>query len=1159
MSKLLGRAGMCAAFGAATCVAIPLCASWLAPGEAVSAASTNSAATDRTASAKPVALPDSAVPAGPTKLLRYADISGDAVVFSYAGDLWSARRQGGAAHRLTSGPGDKLYPKFSPDGKWIAFTASYDGNPDVYVIPSEGGEPKRLTFHPTNDIVLGWTPDGKGVLFRSDRISSPPFRTTRLFTVSVQGGVPRVLPVPRGDLTSFSPDGNKIAYIESSQENRTWKRYRGGWSLPIAIYDLKQNTYEELPKSSGMDLFPMWHENTIYFISDREGVMNLFSYDLASKQTKKLTDYKEYDIKWPSIGPDAIVYENGGALYEYSLQSGSAKNIPIEVHAEDLEARPELKSVTKTIASFGLSPSGARAVLESRGNIFTVPAEHGSIRNITAEHSSVHERNPVWSPDGKTVAYLSDKTGEYEVYTRPQMGGVETRITSDGNMYRYGPVWSPDSKKLLYWDKLHRLWYVAVAEKKPVLVDENGYGDIADGSWAPDSNGIAYSKTDRRGAGQLFLYSLEQKKATKVSDGFYNDSNPVFDPDGKYLFFLSQRYFLPSTGQLDQRFSYYTTDGVFALTLKADEESPVKPRSDEEKAPDKDKDKDKGKKDDKADSAKKDDAKSGGKNVKKEEEKKDDNKQEQKEEKKEEPKPVHVDLEGIQARVAPLPIVGGIYGNLAARKGKVFFLAQPQEARAQGTEHDDDPRNVLRVFDLEKREDKELLSGIDAYDLSFDGKKVIYKAATNYGIQDAEPGKAKVGQGKLDLSGLQVEVDPRLEWRQEFHEAWRNERDFYWDPAMTGHNWEQIGKRYEALLPWVAHRTDLNYLLGEMIAELSTSHTYVGGGDLPQPPHVNVGMLGADYEADGGYYRFAKIYPGENWTDETRSPLTEPGLKVKAGDYLIAVNGEEAKTTRDVYAYFQNLAGKIVTLKINNKPSPDGAWEINVKPSGNENGVRYLAWIAANRKRVEAATGGRIGYMHVPDTSIPGVIEIDKAFNAQLDKDGIIVDERDNSGGQIPDFYTEKLKRQLLALVAPRDTKDVPWPPVAIYGPKIMVVNELAGSGGDAFPWFFRREKIGPIVGTRTWGGLVGIGNVQPLRDGGAVTAPGFGFWSTDNGGEWVVENHGVDPDYVVPQRPDLVVSGHDPQLEKAIELANEALKSYKGIPPRPKYPEVRQ
>ena len=1097
--------------------------------------------------AAPAAVPAGQAPSGPTRLLRYADISKDKVVFSYAGDLWTASREGGAAVRVTASAGDKLYPKFSPDGKWIAFTASYDGNPDVYIIPAEGGEPKRLTFHPATDIVLGWSPDGKNVLFRSDRAVAPPSRTTRLYLVSTQGGLPQVLPVPRGDLTSFSPDGTKIAYIESSQENRTWKRYRGGWSLPIAIYDLKKNTYEELPKSSGMDMFPMWHANTIYFISDRDGVMNLYSYDLAAKQTKKLTDYKEYDVKWPSLGPDAIVYENGGLLYEFNLQSGKARNLPILVHAEDLEARAEFKSVAQNIGSFALSPSAARAIVEARGNIFTVPTEHGSIRDLSTDTSSVHELNPAWSPDGKSIAFLSDKTGEYELYTRPQMGGEAIRITTDGGVYRYGPAWSPDSKKLLYWDKTNRLWYVGVDDKKPVLVDTGAYGAISDASWSPDSRWLTYSKPHRRGANDVFIYSLETKKATQLSSGFYNDNNPVFDHNGKYLYFISTRFFYPSIGQLDQRYNYYSTDGIFAVTLKADEESPFKPQSDEEKAADEKKKDDADKKDEK-----KEDKKAG------DEKKKDDKKDEKKEEKKEEPvKPIQVDLDGIGNRIAPVPLPAAILSGLAGRKDKFFYLTTPQEARQFGTDDEQKPRNILHVYDVTKREDKVLLEGIDAYDLDKEGKKLIYKAGPVYGVIEAAPGK-KVGEGKLDLGGLQVEVEPREEWKQIFHEAWRIERDFYWDPAMTGHNWKQIGDRYEALLPWVAHRSDLNYLIGEMIAELSTSHTYVGGGDQPQPPKIGVGLLAADFEAAGSYYRIAKIYPGENWTEANRSPLTEPGLKVKAGDYLIAVDGREARTNLDVYAYFQNLAGKIVTLKINSKPSPDGAWEIAVKTVANENGPHYLDWIDANRRKVAEATHGRIGYMHVPDTSIPGIIAFDKELAGQLDKDGIIVDERNNSGGQIPDFYTEKLKRQLLAVVAPREGEPIGWPPVAIYGPKVMIANELAGSGGDAFPWFFRREKIGPIVGTRTWGGLVGIARAIPLRDGGGVTAPEFAFYSTDNGGEWIVENHGVDPDYEVPQRPDLVVSGHDPQLEKAIELANEGLKNYKGIPPKPKYPVAK-
>jgi tricorn protease len=1084
-------------------------------------------------------------PDGPTKLLRFADISKDKVVFAYAGDLWVASREGGAARRLTSHVGDELYPKFSPDGKWIAFTGEYDGNPDVYVISAEGGEPRRLTFHPGNDMVLGWTPDGKDILFRSDRFSAPPGRYTKLFLVSPQGGPARPLQVPRASLTSFSPDGNKIAYLETSQEFRTWKRYRGGWSLPIAIFDLKKNSYEELPKTAGMDLFPMWHGNTIYFISDREGVMNLFSYDLGSKQTKKLTDYKEYDIKWPSLGPDAIVYENGGVLYEFNLASGKTRHLPIVVRAEDVETRPEFKSVAQSIGSYSLSPSAARALVEARGNIFTVPAEHGSIRTLTTNHSGVHELNPAWSPDGKWIAYLSDKTGEFELYTRPQMGGEETRVTTDGGVYRYGPVWSPDGKKLLYWDKRLQLWYVSLEDKKPVLVDNSEYGPITDGSWSPDSLWLAYSKPHRRGANDVFLYSLGTKKVTPVSSGFYNDNNPVFDDNGKYLYFISTRYFYPSIGQLDQRYNYYFTDGVFAVTLKADEASPFKPQSDEEKAADE-------KKDEKKNEKKGDEAKPG-------EKKADEQKEEKKEEKKAEPvKPIQIDLEGISKRVAPAPIGAGILNNLAARKDKFFYLATPQEARQFGTP-DRGSKNALHVFDVTKREDKVLLEGIDGYDLDKEGKKVIYKAGAVYGITDAAPGKAKVGDGKLNLSELQVKIDPREEWREVFHEAWRVERDFYWDPNMTGHNWKKIGERYEALLPWVAHRSDLNYILGEMIAELSTSHTYVGGGDQPTKPHVSVGMLGADFEPEGGYFRIAKIYPGENWNEASRSPLTEPGLKVKAGDYLIAVDGQEARSNQDVYSYFQDLAGKLVTLKINSKSTPEGAWEITVKPAGGDAGPRYLDWMEENRRKVAEATGGRIGYMHVPDTTIPGIIAFDKQFTAQLDKDGIIVDERYNAGGQIPDFYTEKLRRELLSALAPREGKDTPWPPVAIYGPKVMIVNELAGSGGDAFPWFFHRQKIGPIVGMRTWGGLVGIARGIPLHDGGAVTAPEFAFWSTDNGGEWIVENHGVDPDYVVAQRPDLVVAGHDPQLEKAIELAKEALKNYQGLPARPKYPVAKE
>ncbi|HTS49297.1 MAG TPA: PDZ domain-containing protein [Bryobacteraceae bacterium] len=1072
-----------------------------------------------------------------TRLLREPDISKDAVVFVYAEDLWLAPRSGGEARRLTSHPGDELYPKFSPDGKWIAFTGEYDGNADVYVMPSEGGEPRRLTYHPAIDMVLGWTPDSKKVLFRSNRDSAPA-ATTRLFLVSIDGGLPEMLQVPRASLTSFSPDGQKIAYNPTSQEFRTWKRYRGGWNNYIGIYDLKRNTYEELPRSGDLDQFPMWRGNAVYFISDRDGTMNLYRYDLGSKQTKKLTNYTEYDIKWPSAGSDSIVYENGGLLYSYELASGKLTHIPITVSSDLITARPEIKSVSNMIRSWELSPSGVRAVVEARGDIFTIPAEHGAIRNLT-DTPGVHEQNATWSPDGKWIAYLSDRSGEFELYLRPQKGGDEVRITSDGDCYRYGPLWSPDSKKLAYWDKKQRLYYVDIDSKQPTLIDqaENGL-DGASPAWSPDSRWLAFGKNEDNQSAAIYLYSLDKRQLTRVTEDFYNNVNPAFDQNGKYLYFLSDRFFYPSSGQLDQRYNYYDTRGIFALVLKSDEASPFAPQIDDEKdAADK-----------KPDAAEKNEPKT---EAKAEESKSSDEKPA---EKKPDVKPVAIDLDGLGSRIVQVPVPAGMYQNLEARNNTIFYLSTTIESTENGRpgEHS---RATVHMYDVAKREDKVLLTGITNYALDRDGKKLGYNAGPgNFGIIDAAPGK-KVGDGKLDLSSLQARVDPRAEWKEIFHEAWRVERDFYWDPAMEGLDWKMIGARYEALLPWVAHRSDLSYILGEMVAELSTSHTYVQGGDVPDRPRIGTGLLGVDFALDNGYYKLAKIYRGENWSEATRSPLTEPGLKVKEGDYLIAVNGAAVRAPANPYSFFENLAGKIVTLKINDKPSEEGAWDITVKTSASEAGLRYHDWVESRRKIVSDATGGRIAYMHVPDTAISGLQAFDKYFTGQIGTDGLIVDERYNGGGFVPDFFTEKLQRRLLANVSPRDGKDQPVPQAAIFGPKVMIVNELAGSGGDAFPWFFQHEKLGPVVGTRTWGGLVGISRNIPLMDGGAVTAPEAAFWAPDKGGHWIIENHGVDPDYVVEQRPDLEVAGHDPQLEKAIELAKQALDKEPKPPTRPKYP----
>lgn len=1064
------------------------------------------------------------------RLMRYPDISKTHVVFTYAGDLWTAPRAGGPAQRLTAHPGDETFAKFSPDGKWIAFTGEYDGNPDVYVIPSIGGEPKRLTFHPGQDGVLGWTPDGKKILFRSTRASAPP-DFTRLFVVSPEGGIPEMLPVPRASLTSFSPDGQKIAYNTTSQEFRTWKRYRGGWTNYISLFDLKTNEYDEVPRSGAMQMFPMWYGGGIYYISDKDGTMNLYRFDRATKKTRKLTEYKEFDVKWPSLNGGSIVYENGGRLFYYDLEKNAVHPVPVTVASDLVNARAELKTVGQQVRWFGISPTGARAVVGARGEVFTVPQKDGSPRNLT-DSPGVHELNPSWSPDGKWIAYLSDRSGEYEIYLRPQKGGDEVRITSDGECYRYGPFWSPDSKKLAFWDKKLRIYYVDIEQKQPVLVDtlDRRVEDNFPLDWSPDSRWIAYSRPETLTKSAVQIYSLEQKKGFRVSDGFYDDQNPVFDRSGKYLYFVSQRFFYPVGMPLDNRFGYFNTTGIFAVTLKADEASPFAPKSDEEKDAEEKKAADKDKKDEK----KADDKKA--------------------EEKKTEEKPIQIDVDGIARRVVALPLPAGIYNGLMARKEKLFYLSQPMEALQAGDGNESKPRSVLHVYDMKAREDKVLLAGVQGYDVDKDGGKLMYAAPGMLGIMDAAPGK-KIGEGKLALEGLVARVDPKAEWKQLFHEAWRIERDFYWDPAMGGLDWKKIGERYEALLPYIGHRSDLNYIIGELIAELSTSHTYVGGGDIPQRKRVGVGLLGADLEADQGYFRIKKIYKGENWDDEKRSPLTEPGVKVKEGDYLIAVNGTEAKAIGEPYQYFQGLAGKLTTLKINSKPEAKGAWEVAVKPVGNEGQLRYFDWVESRRALVDKATGGRVGYMHVPDTAISGLMAFDKYLASQVGKDGMIIDERYNHGGFIPDFYTEKLARRLLAVVSPREGKDVPWPPTAIYGPKVMIVNELAGSGGDCFPWFFQQQKIGPVVGTRTWGGLVGISREVPMMDGGNVTAPEVAFWSTEKGGQWIVENHGVDPDYHVEQRPDLEVQGHDPQLEKAIELVNQGMKDFKPLPPRPKFP----
>jgi|SRR5579884_399369 len=1052
---------------------------------------------------------------GNPELFRYPDIGREGIVFVYGGDLWLAPRAGGIARRLTANPSNKAFPKFSPDGKWIAFTGNYDGNAEVYVIPAEGGEPKRLTYHPSSGGVLGWTPDSKAVLFRSGRTSFS-FRFDKAFTVPITGGLPKELPLPEVALAAYSPDGDQIAYTRLDREFATWKRYRGGSQAYISIYDLKNNRYSEVPHGTETNYFPMWHGDKIYFASDKSLTVNLYVYDLHTKAVRQLTHFNDYDIKWPSIGPDAIVFEHGGRIEVFDLATEKVTPVAIQAYSDMTAARLTLLHVENQIHGMDISPSGVRAVFEARGDIFTVPAKKGDSRDLT-NTSGVREINPAWSPDGKMIAYLSDKSGEYEITIRPQDGtGTETRVTSDGHAYRSGPVWSPDSKALLYTDVGMHLWMVTLADKKPILVDSSTIGEIPLGTWSPDSKWIAYTKPNRSHLSSLMLYSVAQKKSYTISDGHYSDREPVFDQNGKYLYFLSDRTFSPTLIGPEININFQNTTGIYALVLQADTPSPFAPESDEEKP----KDESTPPSPPKTDATASDTTKSG---VAKAGDQKEAAKPAAKPSG---PEPTRIDLDGLYQRTVGLSVPAGSYGGLSAGSGKLFYQAG----------------DALHRYDIADRDDKVIISGIQEYALNPAGTKILYRAAGNtFGIIDPAPGQS-AGAGKLSPN-LEMLSDPRAEWKEMFWDAWRMERDFYYDPNMHGLDWKGIGERYARLLPGVAHRDDLTYLLGELAGELDTSHAYViGGGGSPGVPPVSIGLLGVDFEPVGNYYRFKKIYRGENWAAGSRSPLTEPGVKVKEGDYLIAVNGIPLHTDVDPYSLFLDTVGKTVTLRVNSQPSDTGAHDVQVRPIASETELRHLDWEEANRKKVELATGGRIGYMYVPDTAFGGLTAFGREFYSQTDKDGIIVDERFNSGGFIPDFFVEKLDRRLLSMDTSRYGMDEKQPGAAIYGPKVILENEWSGSGGDAFPYYFRKAGVGPIIGKRTWGGLVGINGFRQLLDGGGLTVPQFGIWSPQDG-KWIAENHGIDPDIEVNNTPDLVNEGHDPQLERAIAYELEQLK----------------
>ncbi len=1085
------------------------------------------------------------------RMLRFPDVSAADIVFRYASDLWTVPRTGGLARKLSSAKGGESFPKFSPDGSKIAFSGNYDGNTDVYVMSAEGGMPKRLTHHPDSDLVVEWYPDGESILYRS-RMTSPSYRFNRFFKQAVAGGLPEQLPLPYGELASFSPDGKQMAFQFISREARTWKRYRGGMASDIWLYDFKKNTSEKFTDFAGTDALPMWHDQTIYFLSDRDEhkKLNLWAYNIKSKKTRQVTKFTEYDVKWPSIGPDAIVFENGGKLHLLDLASETSTDVEVRVPADLPRTRTSLKNVSGHIQNYSLSlsPSGMRALFEARGEIFTVPQKHGSVRNLT-NTSGVAERYPSWSPDGKSVAYFSDRTGEYELYTRPADGkGEEKQITKGGAAFRYNPVWSPDSNEIAFSDKTGSLYIVDLKTEQIKFVDKDQWFEMASYNWSPDSRWLTYPKKMNNMNGAIMIYDTKEQKVRQVTGNYYDDSNPVFGAEGKYLFFRSNRAFSPLYGDMDYTWIYPGSTQIFLATLRKDLGSPFAPRSDEEPVKEEKTEKknnDKNEEDKKAGTDPNDNEEDGSTDPN------DEPDQKTKEDEKDE-KDVEIDFKGFERRIVHMPVRAGNIGRLHAVKGKLVFSRYlPANARKAG-----ESSGTLLYYDLKEREEKTIISGIDSYDFSADGKKILYRSRLTYGITDLAAGK-KVGDGKIAWGNLKAWIEPRAEWRQIFTEAWRVQRDYFYDPNMHGLDWRAMKERYGALLAYVVDREDLNYVIGELIGELNASHTYVSGGDIEYPDRISVGLLGCDFELDeeNNAYRIKKIYEGANWDADVRSPLQEPGIEVNEGDYLLAVNNRKVDVSDDPWAAFEGLTGEVVTLAIGQTADINDACEVTVRPVSSESRLRNLAWIEKNRRKVEQASAGRVGYIYVPDTSRNGQNELVRQFHAQWTKDALIIDERFNGGGQIPDRFIELLNRPIYNYWARRDHRSWQSPFLAHTGPKVMLINGWSGSGGDAFPYYFRKAKLGPLVGTRTWGGLIGIsGNPRPI-DGGSVSVPTFGFWNTD--GDWDVEGYGVDPDYEIENAPHLMANGSDPQLEMAIALAIDKLEKEPPQEPRkPRYPD---
>jgi len=1059
-----------------------------------------------------------AVTAQGTRLLRHPTVSGDLVAFEYAGDLWAVARSGGQARRLTSTPGVEIDPSFSPDGSQIAFTATVAGNTDIYVMPTAGGDPRRLTYHPGSDRVRGWSRDGRRVIFASVRTSAPQEAYTRLWTVGSEGGLPEALPLPRAFTGSYSPDGRRLAYEEFSTtfvpewyETSMWRHYRGGRTHPISVMNLADHSVEKLPWTNSNDSFPMWVGDTIYFISDRNHTANLFAYRSDTKQVTQLTQHDDFDIMTASAGSDAVVYEQAGYIHLVDAKTGQARRLNIEVTGDIPWARPHFEKAAGMIRNAVLSPTGVRAAFEARGEIFTVPAEKGDFRNLT-QSAGAHDRNPVWSPDGAQVAWLSDASGEYKLMLGEPTGITPARaINLPSTAFFSEPEWSPDGTRILLQDNHRNLWTVETANGKTLKIDADNYPDPArdfDASWSPDSRWITYSKNLPSHLRAIFVYSVADKKSHQVTDGLADSISPTFDAGGKYLYFLSSTDYGPSTGWLEMSsLDRPVRRAIYLAVLSAAEPSPLLPETDDEPQP------------------------------------------MPSPETRETPKPaatpaatpaamtVRIDPAGIGQRIIAVNVPAGDYSNLLAGPAETFFYTEPTAARARSLR--------LQRYQFKVRKAAPFMEAVSGYSVSADRKKLLYQAGagegTSFGIVSTDA-PAKVGDGPLNVAQLEMRVDPRAEWEQIYRETWRIQREYFYDPKMHGADWTAIYEKYRPLLADVGHRADLGYVVAMMGGELTVGHSYLTGtGDVPTEDPTSVGLLGADLAVENGRYRISRIYSGENWNPNLRAPLSAPGIQVAQGDYLLEVNGRQLVPPVNPYSLFEGTAGRQTIIRINKSPSMEGSRLVTVVPVASEEGLRTRAWIEGNRRLVDKLSGGRLAYVWLPDTAGGGYTSFTRYYYAQQDKEGAVIDERYNQGGMVADYIVNELDRKPMGFFALRDGQPSTSPIAGIFGPKVMIINESAGSGGDALPYYFRLRKLGPLIGTRTWGGLVGTLGFPQTIDGGGITAPNLAFYNLK--GEWDVENIGVAPDIEVQYTPSEVIKGRDPQLERAVAEAMKLLE----------------